>query len=219
MSLARELVLVLDFGAQYTQLIARRIREQRVYCEIQPCTVSFEQVRQMAPKAIVLSGGPASVYAEGAPTVDPRIFELGVPVLGICYGVQLIAHLLGGKVERAAAREYGAARVVVEQPIGVLGRFTKNETLDVWMSHGDRIESLPAGFSTLGTSDNTPFCAVGNAGKKIYGVQFHPEVAHTPPGEEILAAFLFDVAGLTPSWTPGSFAEEAVAKVRETVGP
>jgi len=217
--MARPLVLIVDFGAQYTQLIARRVREQRVYSEIHACTTPFEKLAALEPVAIILSGGPASVYGEGAPTVDPRIFELGVPVLGICYGVQLIAHLLGGKVERAAAREYGAARVVVEQPIGVLGRFTKNETLDVWMSHGDRIESLPAGFSTLGTSDNTPFCAVGNAAKKIYGVQFHPEVAHTPRGEEILAAFLFDVAGLTPSWTPGSFAEEAVAKVRETVGP
>src|ERR1700733_4621678 len=217
--MARPLVLIVDFGAQYTQLIARRVREQRVYSEIHACTTPFEKLAALEPVAIILSGGPASVYGEGAPTVDPRIFELGVPVLGICYGVQLIAHLLGGKVEPATAHEYGAARVVVEQPIGVLGRFTKNETLDVWMSHGDRIESLPAGFSTLGTSDNTPFCAVGNAAKKIYGVQFHPEVAHTPRGEEILAAFLFDVAGLTPSWTPGSFAEEAVAKVRATVGP
>jgi GMP synthase (glutamine-hydrolysing) len=217
--MARPLVLIIDFGAQYTQLIARRVREQRVYSEIHACTTPFERLAALEPVAIILSGGPASVYGEGAPTVDPRIFELGVPVLGICYGVQLIAHLLGGKVERAAAREYGAARVTVEQPLGVFRRFAKSETVDVWMSHGDRIESLPPGFQTLGTSDNTPFCAVGNAAKKIYGVQFHPEVAHTPRGEEILAAFLFDVAGLTPSWTPGSFAEEAVAKVRATVGP
>jgi GMP synthase (glutamine-hydrolysing) len=217
--MARPLVLIIDFGAQYTQLIARRVREQRVYSEIHACTTSFERLAALEPVAIILSGGPASVYGEGATTVDPRIFELGVPVLGICYGLQLIAHLLGGSVKRADAREYGAARVVVQKPIGVLRRFAKSEAIDVWMSHGDRIESLPEGFSTLGTSDNTPFCAVGDAAKRIYGVQFHPEVAHTPRGEEILAAFLFDVAGLTPSWTPGSFAEEAVAKVRETVGP
>jgi GMP synthase (glutamine-hydrolysing) len=217
--MARPLVLIIDFGAQYTQLIARRVREQRVYSEIHACTKPFDQLAALDPVAIILSGGPASVYDEGAPTVDPRIFDLGVPVLGICYGLQLIAHLLGGKVERAAAREYGAAQVAVEEPLGVFGRFAKSESIDVWMSHGDRIVSMPEGFRTLGTSANTPFCAVGNAARRIYGVQFHPEVAHTPRGEEVLAAFLFDVAGLTPSWTPGSFAEEAVAKVHETVGP
>ncbi|HEX3772204.1 MAG TPA: glutamine-hydrolyzing GMP synthase [Polyangiaceae bacterium] len=217
MAVARDLVLVLDFGAQTTQLIARRIREQRVYCEIHPCTVPFEQVREMAPKAIVLSGGPASVYAPGAPTVDPRIFELGVPVLGICYGLQLIAHLLGGRVERAEAREYGHARVVVEHAEGIFHRFAKREALDVWMSHGDRIAALPPGFQTIGVSGNTPFCAVGNASRKIYGVQFHPEVVHTPRGADILAALLFDVAGLRPTWTPGAFTDEAVATVSARV--
>ncbi|HEY8041170.1 MAG TPA: glutamine-hydrolyzing GMP synthase [Polyangiaceae bacterium] len=216
---ARELVLILDFGAQYTQLIARRIREQRVYCEIHPCTLPFEQLRAMNPRAIVLSGGPASVYAEGAPTVDKRVFELGVPILGICYGLQLIAHLLGGKVEPATAREYGHARVVVEKPEGVLHRFAKRETLDVWMSHGDRIAALPPGFQTIGVSGNTPFCAVGNAAERIYGVQFHPEVVHTPRGSDVLAAFLFDVAGLSPTWTPGTFTEEAIASVRARVAP
>jgi GMP synthase (glutamine-hydrolysing) len=215
----RELVLIIDFGAQYTQLIARRVREERVYCEIHACTTPFEKLASLEPRAIILSGGPASVYGDGAPTVDPRIFDLGVPVLGICYGLQLIAHLLGGKVEPASAREYGAARVVVEHAEGILRRFAKRESIDVWMSHGDRIQSLPKGFSTIGVSANTPFCAVGNAERKIYGVQFHPEVAHTPRGREVLAAFLFDVSGLSPSWTPGSFAEEAIAKVRETVGP
>jgi GMP synthase (glutamine-hydrolysing) len=219
MTSQRELVLILDFGAQYTQLIARRIREERVYCEIHPCTTPFEDLRAMHPRAIVLSGGPASVYAEGAPTVDPRIFDLGVPVLGICYGLQLIAHLLGGKVDRASAREFGAARVVVERPEGIFHRFSKRESIDVWMSHGDRIVSLPAGFTTIGVSSNTPFCAVGNADRKIYGVQFHPEVVHTPRGGEILAAFLFDVAGLSPTWTPGRFTEEAIAAVRAKVGP
>jgi GMP synthase (glutamine-hydrolysing) len=171
----------------------------------------------MSPRAIVLSGGPSSVYGDGAPTVDTRVFELGVPILGICYGLQLIAHLLGGKVERADQREYDAARVVVEKNEGILHRFAKRETLDVWMSHGDRIAALPPGFSTIGVSGNTPFCAVGNAQRKIYGLQFHPEVVHTPRGGEILAAFLFDVAGLSPTWTAGSFSEEAIAQVKATV--
>jgi GMP synthase (glutamine-hydrolysing) len=215
---ARELVLVLDFGSQYTQLIARRIREQRVYCEIHPCTLPFEPLRAMQPRAVVLSGGPASVYGEGAPTIDPRVFELGVPVLGICYGLQLIAHLMGGRVEPASAREYGHARLVVERAEGIFHRFARHEALDVWMSHGDRIAALPPGFATLGVSGNTPFCAVGDADRRIYGVQFHPEVVHTPRGADVLAAFLFEVAGLQPTWTPGAFTEEAVAAVRARVG-
>jgi GMP synthase (glutamine-hydrolysing) len=219
MAFARELVIVLDFGAQYTQLIARRIREQRVYCEIHPCTLPLDEIRAMRPRAIVLSGGPASVYAENAPTVDTRLFDLGVPVLGICYGLQLIAHLLGGRVERASAHEYGHARVVVEKPEGIFHRFAKREALDVWMSHGDRIAALPPGFQTIGVSGNTPFCAVGHAGKNIYGVQFHPEVAHTPRGSDMIAAFLFDVAGLSPTWTAGAFTEEAVGSIRSKVSP
>ncbi len=216
---ARDLVLVLDFGAQYTQLIARRIRELRVYCEIHPCTLPLDQIRAMNPRAIVLSGGPASVYGKDAPTVDPKLFELGVPVLGICYGVQLIAHLLGGRVERADAHEYGHARVVVERPEGIFHRFAKREALDVWMSHGDRIAALPPGFQTIGVSGNTPFCAVGDATRRIYGVQFHPEVAHTPRGTDVIAAFLFDVSGLSPTWTAGAFTEEAVAAIRSRVSP
>jgi GMP synthase (glutamine-hydrolysing) len=215
----RDLVIILDFGAQYTQLIARRVREQRVYCEIHPCTAPLDTIRAKNPRGIILSGGPASVYSEGAPSVDAKLFELGVPVLGICYGLQLMAHLLGGKVEGAQAREYGAAKVLVEKPEGVLGRFAQRESIDVWMSHGDRIVSLPPGFQTIGISGNTPFCAVGNAAKKLYGVQFHPEVAHTPRGGDVLAAFLFDVAGLAPTWTPGSFVEDAIVRVKSTIGP
>src|SRR5262245_27448457 len=148
--MAKDLVLILDFGSQYTQLIARRIREHKVYCEIHPCTLAFEKIRELAPRAIVLSGGPSSVYDEGAPSVDKRIFELRVPVLGICYGMQLVAHLLGGKVEKADKREYGAARVVIEKPEGIFHRFARREPIEVWMSHADRIVSLPQGFSTLG---------------------------------------------------------------------
>jgi GMP synthase (glutamine-hydrolysing) len=216
--MAREKVLILDFGSQYTQLIARRIREQRVYCEIHPCTVPFDKIRAMEPRAIVLSGGPASVYGEDAPSVDPRVLEAGIPILGICYGLQLLAHLSGGRVERAHQREYGAARVVVEKPEGIFHRFARREALDVWMSHGDRIAAVPPGYTTIGVSGNTPFCAVGNAEKKIYGVQFHPEVAHTPRGADVFSAFLFDVAGLKPTWTPGAFTEEAIAQVRARVG-
>ena len=218
----RELVLILDFGSQYTQLIARRVREQRVYCEIHPCTIAsadVEKIKAMKPRAIILSGGPSSVYGDGAPQVTPALFELGIPVLGICYGVQLAAHVLGGRVARADAREYGAAQVVVEKAEGIFHRFKAGESIDVWMSHGDRIEALPPGYSTIGVSGNTPFCAIANPEKKIYGLQFHPEVVHTPRGADMLAAFLFDVAHLTPSWTPGSFVEEAVAAVSAKVGP
>jgi GMP synthase (glutamine-hydrolysing) len=215
--MAKDLVLILDFGSQTTQLIARRVRESKVYCEIHPCTASFDEVRVKNPRAIILSGGPSSVYEDGAPQVDPRIFELGVPILGICYGMQLLAHLLGGKVERASKREFGLARVSVETPEGIFHRFARRETLDVWMSHGDRVVSMPSGFATIGLSDNTPFCAVANAERKIYGVQFHPEVVHTPRGTDVIASFLFEVAGLTPTWTPGSFTEDAIRRVRETV--
>ncbi len=215
----RELVLIVDFGSQYTQLIARRVREANVYSEIHACTAKLETLSALKPAAIILSGGPASVYGDGAPTLDPRIFDLGVPVLGICYGVQLMAHLLGGKVERFEAREYGPARLTVQKNIGILSRFGAGDTLDVWMSHGDSIVSLPSGFETLGVSDNTPFAAVGNRERRIYGIQFHPEVVHTPRGKDVLAAFLFDVAHLSPSWTAGSFVEEAIAKVSRQVGP
>ncbi len=209
-------VLILDFGSQYTMLIARRIREQSVYCEIQPCTVPIEEVRRRAPSAIILSGGPSSVFDPGAPPVDPRVFELGVPVLGICYGEQITAHTLGGRVERAEHREYGPAKVTVHRPVGVLSRFASGEVIDVWMSHGDRVVSLPEGFEVLATSQGSPFAAVADLSKRIYGVQFHPEVAHTPRGEEILSAFLFDVAGMTPDWSPGVFIDEAVQRIRAT---
>jgi GMP synthase (glutamine-hydrolysing) len=214
----KDLVLILDFGSQTTQLIARRVRESKVYCEIHPCTLTFEEVRAKNPRAIILSGGPASVYEENAPSVDKRIFELGVPILGICYGMQLFSHLLGGKVERSQKREFGFAKVIVDKPEAIFHRFARRESLDVWMSHGDRVVSMPPGFETIGISGNTPFCAVANAARKIYGVQFHPEVVHTPRGTDVIASFLFEVCGLEPTWTPGSFTEEAVKVVREKVG-
>jgi GMP synthase (glutamine-hydrolysing) len=214
-----ELVIILDYGAQYTQLIARRIRESHVYCEIHPFNLPLAKIREKAPKAIVLSGGPSSVYAPNAPGADVELFAIGVPILGICYGVQLIAHKLGGKVEPAEAREYGPAEVRIDEPAGIFAGFSRGETIQVWMSHGDRLATLPPGFRSLGTSANTPLCAIADDRRKIYGIQFHPEVAHTPRGGDILRAFLFDVAGLSPSWTPLSFAEEAVRIVKERVGP
>src|SRR5258705_1376375 len=214
-----ELVIILDYGAQYSQLIARRIRESHVYCEIHPFNLPIAKIREMAPKAIVLSGGPSSVYDPDAPGAERELFELGIPILGICYGVQLMAYVLGGKVEPAGAREYGPAEVQVDEAVGMFAGFAKGDVLQVWMSHGDRITALPPGFRPIGTSANTPLCAVADERRKIYGIQFHPEVAHTPRGGEILRAFLFDVAGLSPTWTPLSFSEEAVRLVREKVGP
>jgi GMP synthase (glutamine-hydrolysing) len=215
----RDRVLILDFGSQYTQLIARRIREAGVYCEIHPYSLPLPAVRALAPRAVVLSGGPASVYGEGAPRISPEIFELGVPVLGICYGLQLLAFLLGGRVERGAeGGEYGRATVRVERPSGVLGRFAEGDEIEVWMSHGDRLVAPPAGFTSIGTSRGAPLAAVADEARKIYGLQFHPEVAHTPRGREILEAFLFDVAGIPATWTPASFIDEAVDAVRAKVG-
>jgi GMP synthase (glutamine-hydrolysing) len=211
-------VVIVDFGSQYTQLIARRVRESRVYCEIVPCTLSLEEIKAKGPQALILSGGPSSVYDEGAPRADAALLSLGVPVLGICYGLQLMALLAGGRVEPAEAREYGPASVKVLETGGLFGTFERGEALSVWMSHGDRLVELPPGFSSFASSDNSPYCAIGDAARKLYGLQFHPEVAHTPRGGEILRAFLFEIAGLAPDWTSRAFAADAIAAVREKVG-
>ena len=216
---SREFVLILDYGSQYTQLIARRIRESHVYCEIHPYTLVVAKIREMAPRAIVLSGGPSSVYAANAPSASQELFQLGIPILGICYGVQLTAHVLGGHVEPSEAREYGPAEVRIDEPFGVFSGFQRGESIQVWMSHGDRLASLPKGFRAIGTSPNAPLCAIGDDERKIYGIQFHPEVAHTPRGGEIIRSFLFGVAGLAPTWTPLSFSEQAVLDVQKKVGP
>src|SRR5262245_60100638 len=187
----RKPVLILDFGSQTTQLIARRIREQRVYCEIHPCTLALDKIRALAPVAIVLSGGPASVYEEGAPSVDPGVFDLGLPMLGICYGMQLTCRLLGGKVERADKREYGPARIEVQKTLGIFDGFDAGQHVDVWMSHGDSVKALPPGFETIAVTGNTPFAAAYSAQRRMVCVQFHPEVAHTDRGAEMLSAFLF----------------------------
>jgi GMP synthase (glutamine-hydrolysing) len=214
----RRPVLILDFGAQYTQLIARRIREQRVFCEIYPCTLTIERMRELNPVAVVLSGGPQSVYEPGAPTVDTGVFELGVPVLGICYGMQLACRLLGGEVEGATEREYGSARLEVKSAEGIFEGFSPGQHVDIWMSHGDSVKKLPPGFHTLATTKSTPFAAVYDPARRFMLVQFHPEVVHTDRGAEMLSAFLFKIAACEPTWTPGSFAEEAIEIIRQQIG-
>ncbi|ABK17806.1 glutamine-hydrolyzing GMP synthase [Syntrophobacter fumaroxidans] len=215
--LHEERVLILDFGSQYTQLIARRVRESHVYCEIHPFNMDMESIKAFRPKGIILSGGPSSVHEQGAPFSDPAIFELGVPVLGICYGMQLMARQLGGSVERADRREYGPATIDIDVP-DELFRDIEREGVRVWMSHGDRILELPAGFSILARSDNSPAAAMGNSERRLYGVQFHPEVVHTPCGKDILDNFLFRTCRCRATWTMKSFVESAVASIREQVG-
>lgn len=212
----RDRVLVIDFGAQYSQLIARRIRECRVYCEIVPHTIDAEEVVSRHPAGIVLSGGPASVYESGAPTMDARIFELGIPMLGICYGMQLMAQGLGGVVEPGGKREYGRSDLEVLK-IGELFA-DLDRSLTAWMSHGDSVSSLPPGFEVLARTPNTPISAMADTARGFYGLQFHPEVGHTPQGVRLLENFLYRVCGCDGSWTMDSFIEEAIAGVREKVG-
>jgi GMP synthase (glutamine-hydrolysing) len=211
----REFVAVLDFGSQYAQLISRRIRECGVYCEILPHDVTARELEAMAPRAVVLSGGPASVLEEVHPGMDAAIFDLGRPVLGICYGLQLTAKLLGGRLERGLAREYGPATIDVDDPLGLFQGLSRR--LDVWMSHGDHVSSPPAGFTVLAHTPTCEVAAMGNARKKIYGVQFHPEVVHTPQGARILKNFLFAIAGCTGGWSMKGFIEEAVGTIRSEV--
>ena len=214
-------ILILDFGSQYTMLIARRVRELKVYSEIHPYNVGIPFIKEFSPSGIVFSGGPASVYDEDAPKVPAEVLDLGVPVLGICYGMQLIASLLGGKVAKSADREYGIANLHGEwgDPLFLgIDELRHHMTIQVWMSHGDRIEELPKGFASIARSPGSPVAAMSNTGKTVYGVQFHPEVAHTPKGKEILSNFLFRVCGLSPTWTMHSFVETSVRKIREKVG-
>ena len=214
-------ILILDFGSQYTMLIARRVRELKVYSEIHPFNVDLSFIREFRPSGIILSGGPASVYEEGAPSLPEEVLSLGIPVLGICYGMQVLAKLLGGKVAKSTDREYGIANIRGEwgDPLFLgIEELRHNMTIQVWMSHGDRIVELPKGFTSIARSANSPVAAMSNHDKTVYGVQFHPEVAHTPKGKEILSNFLFRVCGLSPSWTMHSFVETSVRKIRETVG-
>ena len=207
-------IAILDFGSQYAQLIARRVREAHVYCELFPFDASSAQVLGIQPKGFILSGGPASVYEPGAPQIPAYVLDSGLPILGICYGMQAMAHALGGRVAPSADREFGKAEIeVIEQnPLLPDGR------LPVWMSHGDRIDALPPGFAALARSDNSPYAAMANPAEKRYGLQFHPEVRHTPDGPAILRGFLVDVCGARADWTAESIIDQAVEQVRRQVG-
>jgi GMP synthase (glutamine-hydrolysing) len=214
-------ILVLDFGSQYTQLIARRVREGGVYCEILPHHASFAAIQAFRPKGIILSGGPASVYARQAPTADRRILELGVPILGVCYGMQLLTRWFGGRVTRAARREFGQAELVVDERQGLFGGVRSEGAAGgrlvcrVWMSHGDRIESLPTGFRVIGHTENSPVAAMADPQRRAYAIQFHPEVVHTPQGRAILNQFVHAICGCATTWTMGSFRKDAVTALAE----
>jgi GMP synthase (glutamine-hydrolysing) len=211
-----EMVVVLDFGGQYNQLIARRVRDLGVYSELLPYNTPVEKIKEMQPKGIIFSGGPASVYEEGAPTVDPAIFDLGVPLLGICYGMQLMSHMLAGKVERAGKREYGKAELRLKQPHSLYEKW--DETEIVWMSHSDKVVELPEGFRVDAVSESCPVAAISHPERKLYGVQFHPEVRHTVKGNEFIANFLFNICGCEGTWSMTTFIEDEIKRIRETVG-
>ncbi len=212
---AQDTVLVLDFGSQYSQLIARRVREAKVYCELVPGTISAAEVRARNPRGLIFSGGPASVYDEGAPHPDPGVYDLGVPILGICYGLQLFAHQLGGGVRPAERREYGHASISIDERVGIFKGLPSE--IDVWMSHGDVITEVPPGFRAIAHSLNSPCAAIAGPNGR-YGIQFHPEVVHTPLGATILRNFLIDVCGCAGTWEPSSFIELAINDIRARVG-
>lgn len=216
--LHEEKILILDFGSQYTQLIARRVREAQVYCEIHPFSLSLQKVKEFSPKGIILSGGPASIYDADAPLPEAGILDLEVPILGICYGMQYLTHVLGGVVSHAPDREYGSAMVRVEDDRDLFHGFSSHETEMVWMSHGDRIDRMPEGFAVLASSKNSPVASMADNSRKVFGVQFHPEVVHTPKGKKILSNFLFRVCGCGPLWTMSSFVKSSIAEMKKRVG-
>lgn len=206
-------IAILDFGSQYAQIIARRVREAQVYCELFPWDAPQEKILSIQPKGFILSGGPKSVYEENAPFIQKFILESGLPILGICYGMQALTHALGGKVDPSSEREYGHAEITPLIPGTMLDVLSK-----VWMSHGDKVTQLPEGFIPLAKSGNSPYAAMGDMKRKYFGVQFHPEVHHTPNGSELLKHFVTDICGVTPDWTPASIIEESVKRIREQVG-
>ena len=210
------MILIIDFGSQYNQLIARRVRENHVYCQIEPPTIKADAIRRLKPEGIILSGGPASIYEKNSPKMDPAVFKLGIPVLGICYGMHFMMSALGGSVKRAGRREYGFAELHIKRRRGVFeGIHTRTQC---WMSHGDSIQRLPAGFTISAATENTPVAAAAHRSQQLVGVQFHPEVAHTPMGKKMLKNFLFGICGCARSWTMKSFARDAIKDIRQTVG-
>ena len=214
--MAREKIIIIDFGSQYNQLIARKVRELNVFCEILPPTITASSIDPIETRGIILSGGPASVYQKGAPTCDHRIFSLGIPVLGICYGMQLMAKTLGGTVEHAHSREYGRANLTVTNHKGLFAGIPKNSTS--WMSHGDKVKRMPKGFIRIGMSRNTSIAAFANTDRRFFGVQFHPEVAHTEYGKQVLKNFVKDICGARADWSMKSFIKGTISEVKKTVG-
>lgn len=212
----KDIVLIMDFGGQYSQLIARRVREANVYCEIVPYDYSIDKIKERSPKGIIFSGGPASVYTDNSPKCDDRIFDLGIPILGICYGSQLMAKTLGGKVNRAASKEYGKTKLDVKKGSKLLQNI--NDNIICWMSHTDFIEDAPSGFEIVAKTDFCPVAAMEDTGRKLYGVQFHPEVEHTEQGRDIIKNFLFDICGCKEDWNMGDFVKESVKRIKEEVG-
>ncbi len=213
---AHSRVLILDFGSQYTQVIARRVRECQVYSEIVRHDISAAEIEALAPKGIILSGGPASVYEKTAPQIDLQVFSLGIPVLGICYGMQLMARHLGGEVEFSARREYGAGLLHIEGRTPLFDGL--GEQMDIWNSHGDKLTAMPEGFHAIARTENSAFAAIEDSARRLYALQFHPEVSHTPRGKEIIENFLFRICHCAMDWTMGSFIDEACARVRQQVG-
>jgi GMP synthase (glutamine-hydrolysing) len=210
------MILIIDFGAQYNQLIARRVREAKVYCQIEPPNISVAAIKALAPEGIILSGGPSSIYDKNSPKVKKGIFKLGIPILGICYGMQFMVDALGGKVQHADKREYGFAQLTRKGKDVLFNKVAAKTKC--WMSHGDSITALPAGFRQTATTNNTPFAAASSPAKKFYGVQFHPEVHHTPEGTTILRNFLYDICGCERTWTMQSFAKDTIAQIKDLVG-
>ena len=217
-SIYEQKILILDFGSQYTQLIARRVREAQVYCEIHPFNMSSQKIKEFSPKGIILSGGPATVFEKGAPLAERGILDLNLPILGICYGMQYLTHLLGGLVAKSDDREYGNAVIHIEDNRDLFHGFEKSAGENVWMSHGDRIDKMPNGFEGLAKSKNSPVAAMADSSRRLFGVQFHPEVVHTPNGTKILKNFLFRVCGCEPSWTMASFVKQTIGDLKEKIG-
>lgn len=213
--MSKETVIVLDFGGQYNQLIARRVREANVFCEVWPYNVPIERIKNLNPKGIILTGGPASVYSDSAPKCTKEIFELGIPILGICYGAELLSYLLNGKVEKAPQKEYGKTKVYVNNKSNLFKGI--NDEIICWMSHTDYVSVPPTEFKVIANTVNCPIAAIENIGRKLYGVQFHPEVVHTPSGKTILKNFLFEICRCSGDWTMSSFVEEAISKIRDKV--
>jgi GMP synthase (glutamine-hydrolysing) len=214
--LHNENILIIDFGSQFTQLIARRIRELKVYSEIHPHSITIEKVKEMSPSGIIFSGGPMSIYEEDSPQIDPSIFELGIPILGICYGMQVVSKQYNGKIEAAKHREYGKTILNITEEDVLFGGV--NPESQVWMSHGDYITKLPEGFKITAKSASSPICAISNAEKKIYALQFHPEVAHTIEGKSILRNFVYKICGCKGDWTPKSFIQNSIEEIKEKIG-